>query len=105
MVASVETSQGLLLHTEHFVLDWTLRFTRPNSLLDGVSLQVLWGEKFFPLEPGSHDLRVSYPFLRLSGAGNASAQFDVKPNHLVRATYQAPRSVLLAFRPGTLTIG
>ena len=83
MVASAETGQGLLLRTEHFVLDWTLRFTRPNVLLDGVSLRVPWGERFFPLEPGPHDLQVSYPYLRLSQAGNARAQFDVKPDHRV----------------------
>jgi hypothetical protein len=105
MVTSTETSQGLLLRTEYFGLDWTLRFTRPNVLLDGALFRVPWGEKLFPLEPGFHDLQVFYPYLRLSRAGNSRAQFDVKADHLVRATYQAPSSVLLAFRPGKLTIG
>ena len=62
------------------------------------------GEQFFPLERGYHDLQVSYPYLRLSQAGKASAQFDIGPNHLVRATYQAPISLLVAFLPGKLTI-
>lgn len=96
--------QGLLLHTEFFVLDWTLRFTRTTVLLDGHSFQLPWGEQFFPLKPGDHRLQVSYPYLRLSLAGKASAQFDVTSKHLVRASYRAPRSVLVAFLPGKLTI-
>jgi hypothetical protein len=102
--ATVESSQGLLLRTEFFVLDWTLRFTGPSIVLDGRSYQLRWGEQFFPLERGYHDLQVSYPYLRLSQVGKASAQFDIGPNHLVRATYQAPISVLVAFLPGKLTI-
>ena len=99
-----ETGQGLLLHSEFFVLDWTLRFTRTTVLLDDRSYRLPWGEQFFPLEPGSHQLQVSYPYLRLPRAGKAFAHFDVTSNHTVRATYRAPRSVVVAFLPGKLTI-
>ena len=96
--------QGVLVSTGHFVLDWTLRFTRPTVTLDGHPYQHPWGEHFYPLEPGSHQLQVSYPYLRLSQAGQASAQFDVAPNQVIRASYRTPRSVLMAFLPGKLTV-
>jgi hypothetical protein len=47
---------------------------------------------------------VSYPYLRLSRAGQASIQLDVAPDQVVQASYQAPKSVLVAFLPGKLTI-
>jgi len=59
---------------------------------------------FFPLDAGRHHLQVSYPYLRLSEAGKASAVFDVAPNQLVQASYRSPRSVLVAFLPGKLSV-
>ena len=97
--------QGVILRTGFFVLDWTLRFTRPTVIIDGHSSQVPWGEHFFPLQPGRHRLQVSYPYLRLSQAGKASALLDVTPGQSVQVSYQAPKSVLVAFLPGKLTVG
>jgi len=47
---------------------------------------------------------VSYQYLRLSAAGNASIDVVVPPDQLVRVSYQAPKSVLVAFLPGKLTV-
>jgi hypothetical protein len=96
--------QGIVLRTGFFALDWTLKFTRTTVTLDGHPYQLPWGEHFFPLEPGRHQLQVSYPYLRLSRAGKASVLFDVAPDQVVRASYRTPRSVLVAFLPGKLTV-
>jgi hypothetical protein len=93
---------GLVLSTSFFVLDWTLNFTRPTAVLDGQPYRLAWGEHFIPLEPGEHQLQLSYPWLGLFEAGKAAAPFDVAPDQVVRATYRAPNSVLVAFRPGML---
>jgi hypothetical protein len=53
---------------------------------------------------GRHQLQVSYPYVRLWEAGKASAVFDVAPNQLVQASYRSPRSVLMAFLPGKLSV-
>jgi hypothetical protein len=63
-----------------------------------------WGEHFFPLPPGEHQLQVSYRHLRLPRAGQASVKVNVAPNEVTHAFYQAPRSVLVAFLPGKLSI-
>jgi hypothetical protein len=95
---------GLVLRTRFFVLDWTLNFTRPAVTIDGHRQEVPWGEHFFPLEPGNHELRVSYRYLRGFRAGQASARVDIAPDQVIQASYRAPRSVLVAFLPGRLTV-
>ena len=92
------------MRTGFFVLDWTLRFTRTAVVIDGHLHELPWGEHFFPLEPRSHEVEVSYRYLRLSRAGKASLVIDVAPSRIVRASYRAPRSVLIAFLPGKLTV-
>lgn len=67
--SSPSPPQGLLLRTEFFRLDWTLRFTRTTVTIDGHPYELPWGENFFPLEPGCHQLEVSYRYRRLSRAG------------------------------------
>jgi hypothetical protein len=101
---SAGPGQGIAFRTGFFFLDWTLRFTRTTVVIDGHLHELPWGEHFFPLEPGSHQVEVSYRYLRLSRAGKASALIDVAPNQVVQASYRAPRSVLIAFLPGKLTV-
>jgi hypothetical protein len=95
--------QGIILRTGFFVLDWTLNFTRTTVILDGHLHELPWGQHFFPLEPGRHQLQVSYRYLHLSRAGKASILVDVAENQVIRVSYRAPRSVLVAFLPGKLT--
>jgi len=96
--------QGLVLRTRFFRLDWTLRFTHTTVTIDDGTYELPWGAHYFPLEPGIHQLGVSYPYLNLSRAGKASTAVDVSPDQVVQASYRSPNSVLLAFRPGKLTV-
>jgi hypothetical protein len=96
--------QGIVLRTGFFVLDWTLKFTSTTVTLDGHPFRLPWGEHFIPLETGCHQLQVSFPHFPLSRAGKASVEFDVGARQVVRASYRAPRSVLVAFMPGQLTV-
>jgi hypothetical protein len=94
--------QGIHLRTAFFVLDWTLNFTRTTVIIDGQVHDVPWGEHFFQLEPGQHDVQVSYRYLGAAHAGKASAVIGVEEGQVVPVSYRAPRSVLVAFRPGKL---
>jgi hypothetical protein len=95
--------QGINLRTGFFVWDWTLNFTRTTVIIDGRLHELPWGQHFFPLEPGRHQLQVSYRYLRWSRAGQASILVDVAENQVIQVSYRAPRSVLVAFLPGKLT--
>jgi hypothetical protein len=99
-----EPGQGIVLRTGFFVLDWTLNFTRPTATVDGRSYRLPWGEQFIPLAAGRHELEISYPWLGLFRAGKASVLVDIAPNQIVTASYRAPNSVLVAFRPGKLRL-
>jgi hypothetical protein len=99
-----EPGQGIVLRTRFFVLDWTLNFTRPTATVDGRSYRLPWGEQFIPLAAGRHELEISYPWLGLFRAGKASVLVDIVPNQIVTASYRAPNSVLVAFRPGKLRL-
>jgi hypothetical protein len=102
---TVGPGQGIALRTGFFALDWTLRFTRTTVTVDGHRHQLPWGEHFFPLEPGRHQLQVSYRYLRLSAAGNASLDVDVTPHRVVEVSYLAPIAVLVrGDLPGKLTV-
>ena len=98
------SGQGIVLRTGFFALDWTVRFTRTTVAIDGNRHEVGWGERYFPLELGTHHLQVSYQYLWLATAGRASLPVDVAPDQVVRVSYRAPRSVLVAFLPGRLTV-
>jgi hypothetical protein len=104
MAQTVGPGQGIVLQTRFFLLDWTLRFTRTAVTIDGHRDGLPWGEQFFPLEPGHHQLQVSYRYLRMSAAGNASIKVDVAPHQIIQVSYRAPKSVLVAFLPGKLTV-
>ena len=89
--------------TGYFRLDWTLRFTHPTVVIDGHPSESEWGEHFFPLESGFHQIEIFYSYLG-GRAGKVLAGIDVAPNHVVRASYQAPNSIVIAFLPGKLTV-
>lgn len=61
-----------------------------------------WGQPFFHREPGRHEVQVSYRYLRASHPGKAAITVDVAEDQVVPVSCRAPRSVLVAFRPGTL---
>lgn len=49
-------------------------------------------------------MQVSYPYLHLSQARKVSIPVNVASNQVVQASYRAPRSVLVAYLPGKLTV-
>jgi hypothetical protein len=98
------SGQGIAPRTQFFRLDWTVRFTGTTVTIDGQAQEGPWGERFYPLEPGRHELQVSYRHLPWSQAGKASIEVDVDADQVVHVSYRAPTSVLIAYRPGKLTV-
>jgi hypothetical protein len=98
------SGQGIALRTQFFRLGWTVRFTRTTVTIDGQAQELAWGEHFYPLGPGRHQLQVSCQHLPWSQAGQASIEVDVDADQVVQFSYRAPTSVLIAYRPGKLTV-
>jgi hypothetical protein len=99
----MDESQGLALRTEYLLLDWTLRFTHPTVIIDDHLKECPWGEDFFPLEPGPHQIEIFYRYLGRR-AGRASLVVDVRPNQVITAFYRTPNSILIGFLPGKLSV-
>jgi hypothetical protein len=95
---------GIALRTQFFRLDWTVRFTRTTVTIDGQAQELPWGEHFYPLEAGRHQLQVSYQHFPWSQAGKASIEVDVDADQVVQVCYRAPTSVLIAYRSGKLRV-
>ena len=99
----MDEGQGLALRIEYFHLDWTLRFTRPTVIIDDHPEECPWGEHFFPLEPGPHQIEIFYRYLGRR-AGRVSLEVDVMPHQVIRALYRTPNSILIGFLPGKLYV-
>src|SRR6266705_2656933 len=89
--------QGIILRTGFIVLDWTLNFTRTTVIIDGHLHELPWGQHFFPLEPGRHQLQVFQRYLHLPHARKVSIRVHVAETQAIQYTYRPPRSLLVAF--------
>jgi hypothetical protein len=99
----MDEGQGLALRTEYFDLDWPLRFTHPTVIIDDHPEECRWGEDFFPIDPGPHQIEIFYRYLG-KRAGRASLMVDVRPNQVIKASYRTPNSVLIGFMPGKVSV-
>jgi hypothetical protein len=90
----VADSEGLALRTGFFHLDWTLRYTQPTVVIDGHPNECPWGEHFFPLESGPHQIDIFYRYLG-GRAGKVSVGIDVSTNGTVKAADRAPNSIVM----------
>jgi hypothetical protein len=70
-------------------------FTKPNVSIDGRTEVRSWGQHFFPISPGSHEVSVSF---RWPGGSNpeASTTVDVAPGEQVYVEYRTPFMLAMA---------
>jgi len=88
---------GFVLDTSYNPLAFLLAFTHPVVTLGEVAYDLRWGRGFVPAEPGTHQVKVHYPYLFTEG-NPAHAELEVLPDHVTLVRYQAPIIVLLAGR-------
>jgi len=62
--------------------------------VDDASVRERWGEHFFPCEPGSHQVHVSFRYLR-EHLGDATVEVHVDPGQVVRVIYRSPPMLFL----------
>ena len=76
---------------------------KPTVAVDGASVRERWGEHFFPCQPGSHRVQVTFRYL-WEHLGNATIDVMVQPGQTVRVNYQSPAmfSLFLTSRAGSI---
>ena len=89
------------LKTSFFPLAFLLYLFPAKAVLDGGEPQkVGWGETALPVPPGSHTLKVYFPYL-FGPAGKSETQLDLSEGQTVHVAYRAP---WLVFMAGKVTV-
>ncbi len=96
---------GILVKCRVHPLSLLLLPCKTTVVVDDSLVRERWGEHFFPCEPGSHKVRVSFRYL-WEHLGNATLDVQVNPGETVRINYQSPPmfSLFLTSRAGSIRI-
>jgi hypothetical protein len=90
------------LTTKFFPLAFLLYFFPARAVVDGEEQKVGWKTTDLPVSPGSHRLRVYFPYLIPRQAGSAEVEVSVAEGQTVNVSYRAPWLVFLA---GKIKVG
>ena len=75
--------------TKHSTLAFLLYMTKITSSVDGEARRVPWGEEVLSLEPGRHEIGVSFRYLG-KDAGKAAVTVDLADDGASTIKYRAP---------------
>jgi hypothetical protein len=96
---------GILVKCRVHPLSLLLLPFRTIIVVDESSVRGRWGEQFFPCEPGSHKVSMSFRYL-WENLGDATLEVQVNPGETVRVNYKSPPmfSLFLTSRSGSIQI-
>jgi hypothetical protein len=86
---------GILVRTKIFPLAFLLLLFKTNVTIDGVTSVLKWGDHFFVVPPGAHEVRVSFRYLFSGQTGEASLGVDVVPGGTTTVLYRSPFIVFI----------
>ncbi len=76
--------------------------TTPKVSVDGYEVLGVWHRPlFFPVYPGPHEVRVSYPWIFGQRTGEGTLRVDLAPGQIAYVTYRPP---FLAFLKGRMSL-
>jgi hypothetical protein len=97
---AAHSPMGVLdLNLNFLFLQWILLLVTPHLTINGYPQRRKWGRHFIELPPGTHHVRVSFPYLFTDHCGPADAMVPIYPGMATRLDYEAP---LIVFMGGTL---
>jgi hypothetical protein len=74
---------------------------RANVEIDGDLSKHPWGTHSFPVEPGTHEVAVSYPWLFMRRCARRKVDVDVGSGETVRVVYRAR---MVRYLPGSIRV-
>ena len=95
MSVTEDGATGILVSTKIFPLAFLLLLFKTNVSIDGVTSVLKWGDHFFAVPPGRHEVSVSFRYLFSSQMGRASIGVEVAPGHTTTVLYRSPFLVFL----------
>ena len=101
MSPSEDDATGILVRTKIFPLALLLLLFKTNVSIDGVTSVLKWGDHFFAVPPGTHEVSVSFRYLFSSQTAKASLTADVVPGRTTTVLYRSP---FIVFMSGSIKV-
>ncbi len=92
---------GILVRAKIFPLAFILLLFKINVWIDGIPSLQSWGDTFFPVPPGQHEVRVSFRYIFFSNLGENTMSVNVVPGQTTLVHY---RSRWIVFLKGTMKV-
>ena len=101
MSTTENDATGILVSTKIFPLAFLLLLFKTNVTIDGVTSVLKWGDHFFVVPPGAHEVRVSFRYLFSSRTGENSLNVAVAPGRTTTVLYRSP---FIVFMGGSMKV-
>jgi hypothetical protein len=101
MSVTEEGATGILVSTKIFPLAFLLLLFKTNVSIDGVTSILKWGDHFFAVPAGTHEVSVSFRYLFSSQMGKTSIGVEVVPGRTTTVLYRSP---FLVFMGGSIKV-
>ncbi len=101
MSATQSDATGILVSTKIFPLAFLLLLFKTNVTIDGVTSVLKWGDHFFVVPPGAHEVKVSFRYLFSSSTGESTLGVDVAPGVTTTVLYRSP---FIVFMGGSMKV-
>jgi len=95
MSAPETDATGILVSTKIFPLAFLLLLFKTNVTIGGVTSVLKWGDHFFVVPPGAHEVKVSFRYLFSSQTGESTLAVDVVPGRTTTVPYRSPFIVFI----------
>jgi len=95
------TYTGINLDLGFFPLAFFLYLCTPSVQINGYPKPFSWGRHFVPLEPGTYDVKIWFPYLFIKECGANSTQVTLNEGEVRNIQYYMWPFVLL---PGSITV-
>ena len=91
---------GIELTTKYFILNFLIVIFPLTINIDGLETAGRWGTQFYPVQPGTHTVTVSWKLYWLVPVNRATTTVSLAEGQIARLQYDAPWFFLL---PGKLS--
>ncbi len=96
-----DAATGIVVRTKIFPLAFLLLLFKTNVTIDGVTSVLPWGDHFFDVSPGVHEVRVSFRYFFSSKTGENALEIEVRADRTTTLVYRSP---FIVFMGGSMKV-
>lgn len=92
---------GIMVTTKIFPLAFLLLLVKTNVTIDGVPSVLPWGDHFFSVPAGAHEVTVSFRYIFSKTMGESRIAAEVHPGQTTHVRYRSP---FIVFMKGSIKV-